>query len=198
MVRHRVLVPAFGGSNPSIPAIELMFRNRSLRRSIFCVTVINMNALKFTKNLVKGRVAETVFSQMLRNAECFTVLEFGYEKVIPDLLQYNHGHEDAIIETLRTAPDFAVINLETKEVRLVEVKYRRRLNPDNIKQIAEKMHASWNPSYLFIATLDGFYFDEINKIIDNQGLITPLVHPRIPAEVQQQYLQILRDFEENN
>ena len=111
-----------------------------------------MNASKFTKNLVKGRVAETIFSQMLRNAECFTVLEFGYEKVIPDLLQYNHGHEDPIIETLRTAPDFAVINQETKEVRLVEVKYRRSINVANIKLIAEKMHASWNPSYLFVAT----------------------------------------------
>ena len=161
-------------------------------------TITSMNALKFTKNLVKGRVAETVFSQMLRNAECFTVLEFGYEKVIPDLLQYNHGHEDPIIETLRTAPDFAVINQETKEVRLVEVKYRRSLNPINIKKIAEKMHASWNPSYLFVATLDGFYFDEVNKIIENEGQITLLVHPRIPTEVQQQYLQILRDFEENN
>lgn len=157
-----------------------------------------MNALKFTKNLVKGRVAETIFSQMLRNANCFTVLEFGYEKVIPDLLQYNHGHEDPVIETLRTAPDFAVINQETKEVRLVEVKYRRSLNPSNIKMIAEKMHASWNPSYLFLATLDGFFFDEINKIIKNDGQISPLVHARIPAEIQKQYLEILRDFEENN
>ena len=157
-----------------------------------------MNASKFTKNLVKGRVAETIFSQMLRNAECFTVLEFGYEKVIPDLLQYNHGHEDPIIETLRTAPDFAVINQETKEVRLVEVKYRCSINAANVKLIAEKMHASWNLSYLFVATLDGFYFDEINKIIKNDGQVTPLVHPRNPSEVQQQYLQILKDFEENN
>lgn len=157
-----------------------------------------MNALKFTKNLVKGRVAETIFSQMLRNAGCFTVLEFGYEKVIPDLLQYNHGREDPVIETLRTAPDFAVINQETKEVRLVEVKYRRVLNPTDIGGIAEKMHTSWNPSYLFLATLDGFYFDEINKIIENDGNISPLVHKNIPAEMQVEYLQILRDFEENN
>ena len=157
-----------------------------------------MNALKFTRNLVKGRVAETIFAQMLRNAGCFTVLEFGYEKVIPDLLQYNHGHDDPVIETLRTAPDFAVINIETKEVKLVEVKYRRKLDAANIKVCAEKMHASWNPSYLFLATLDGFYFDEVSMIIKNDGNISPLIHARIPDDVQSQYLNILRDFEEDN
>ena len=157
-----------------------------------------MNSISFTRNLVKGRVAETIFSQMLRNADCFTVLEFGYEKVIPDLLQYNHGHDDPVIETLRTAPDFAIINTETKEVRLVEVKYRRRLIDSDIKTCAEKMHASWNPSYLFLATLNGFYFDEVSKIIDNDGRISPLVHKNIPSEVQEEYLKILRDFEEGN
>lgn len=157
-----------------------------------------MNALKFTKNLVKGRVAETIFSQMLRNAGCFTVLEFGYEKVIPDLLQYNHGRKDPVIDTLRTAPDFAVINQETKEVKLVEVKYRRVLTLTDIETVAKKMHESWNPSYLFLATLDGFYFDEINKIIENGGNISPLVHKNIPSETQARYLQILRDFEESN
>lgn len=157
-----------------------------------------MNNLKFTKNLVKGRVAETIFAQMLRGAGCFTVLEFGYEKIIPDLLQYNHGHDDPVIETLRTAPDFAIINIETKEVKLVEVKYRRKLDPNNIMTCAEKMHASWNPSYLFLATLDGFYFDEVSKIIENNGNISPLVHARIPANIQDEYLSILCDFEKGN
>lgn len=157
-----------------------------------------MNDLRFTRNLVKGRVAETIFAQMLRSADCFTVLEFGYEKVIPDLLQYNHGHDDPVIETLRTAPDFAIINRETKEVKLVEVKYRRHLNDRTVKECAEKMHASWNPSYLFLATLDGFYFDEVSKIIHNEGAISPLVHARIPADIQNEYLKILREFEEDN
>lgn len=154
-----------------------------------------MNNILFTRNLVKGRIAETVFAQMLRDVGKFTVLEFGYEKVIPDLLQYNHGKEDPVIETLRTAPDFAVINQVTKEVRLVEVKYRKELNEESVKNCALRMHESWNPSYLFLATLDGFYFDEVNKIIANNGAMTPLVHDYIPQEVQLSYLEILRDFE---
>lgn len=157
-----------------------------------------MNTLTFTKNLVKGRIAETIFSQMLRDAGVFTVLEFGYEKIVPQLLQYNHGHDDPVIETLRTAPDFAVINQLTKEVKLVEVKYRRQLNTTDMKQCAERMHQSWNPSYLFVATLDGFYFDEISTIIKNDGNVTPLEHPNIPAAMQADYLQILQNFESNN
>jgi hypothetical protein len=157
-----------------------------------------MNTVKFTRNLVKGRIAETIFSQMLRDAGVFTVLEFGYEKVIPELLQRNYGHDNPVIETLRVAPDFAIINQKTKEVRLVEVKYRRAFNNLEILQCAEKMHAAWNPSYLFVATLDGFYFDEVSQIIENNGRISKLVHPQIPDTLQEEYLEILRDFEEDN
>lgn len=121
--------------------------------------------LSFTRNLVKGRIAETIFAQMFRDTGQYTVLEFGYEKVMPQLVNGNYHHDDPVIESLRVVPDFAVINQESKEVRLIEVKYRQALNHKNVLECARKMHASWNPSYLFIATLDGFYFDEISKII---------------------------------
>lgn len=157
-----------------------------------------MNNIDFTRNLVKGRIAETIFAQMLRDTENFTVIEFGYEKLIPELLQHGHDHDNPVIETLRVAPDFAVINQVTKEVRLIEVKYRRVINNLEILECAKKMHASWNPSYLFVASLDGFYFDEVNKIVMNNGHITPLTHPQISNELQQKYLKILVDFENPN
>jgi hypothetical protein len=154
-----------------------------------------MNDLLFTKNLVKGRIAETVFAQMLRHSGEFTVLEFGYEKIIPELVQSGDRQENEMIETLRTAPDFAVINRKTKEVRLIEVKYRHTMLRDDILKIAKRMHQSWNPSFLFVATLEGFYFDEINKIIKSNGNIAPLKHPQIPAEIQAEYLKIIQEFE---
>jgi hypothetical protein len=46
-----------------------------------------MDNVLFARNLVKGKIAETIFAQMLREAGDFTVLEFGYEKVIPELVQ---------------------------------------------------------------------------------------------------------------
>jgi len=158
----------------------------------------NMDNVKFARNLVKGKIAETIFAQMLRETKEFTVLEFGYEKIIPELVQQGYNDENPMIETLRTAPDFAVINQKTREVKLIEVKYMRSLNSSNIKKYAERMSQSWNPSYLFVASLEGFYFDEINEIIKRGGKIKPLKHPQIKNELQIKYLQILIDFEKNN
>ncbi len=157
-----------------------------------------MDNISFAKNLVKGRIAETIFAQMFRQMGKFTVLEFGYEKIIPELVQNGRYEETDMIKTLRTAPDFAVINREEQMVRLVEVKYRRSMNKDEILETAKRMHASWNPSFLFVATLDGFYFDNINKVIENNGIITPLTDQYVPVEIQNQYLKILVDFESNN
>ena len=46
-----------------------------------------MENIKFTKNLVKGKIAETIFAQMFREVGDYTVIEFGYEKIIPELIQ---------------------------------------------------------------------------------------------------------------
>lgn len=157
-----------------------------------------MDNINFTKQLVKGKVAETIFSQMFRQSGNFTVLEFGYEKVIPEMIQQGYNENSPMIETLRTAPDFAVIDRETRQVKLIEVKYQRFLNSNYTLKAAQRMSQSWNPSYLFIATLNGFYMDEITNIIKNHGEITPLIHPKISSDLQKDYLQILIDFEENN
>lgn len=155
---------------------------------------------KFSRNLVKGKITETVFAQMLRETNEFIVIDFGYEKVVPNLVQngYSYDEKSGTIETLRTAPDFAVINQKTKEVSLIEVKYMHFLSKENIYDAAARMHQSWNPSYLFIATQDGFYFDEINNIVEHEGSISPLKHPQIPPEIVDRYLQILKDFEGDN
>lgn len=151
----------------------------------------------FARNLVKGKIAETIFAQMLRETGKFTVLEFGYEKIVPELIQQGYTERDGLVETLRTAPDFAIINKERRRVKLVEVKYRSKYDKQNILEVAVRMHESWNPSYLFLATLDGFYFGEVAKIVEDKGAIDSLQHPFIPAETQQKYLQLLIDFEQN-
>ncbi len=151
----------------------------------------------FARSLVKGKIAETIFAQMLRETGQFTVLEFGYEKIVPELVQQGYSENNSLVETLRTAPDFAVINKQKKEVRLIEVKYRSKLWRQDVLRTAGRMHELWNPSYLFIATLDGFYFDEVRKIVERDGEIRPLLHPFIPKEMQDKYLQILIDFEAN-
>lgn len=155
------------------------------------------NSINFTRQLVKGRIAETIFSQMLRASGNYTVLEFGYEKIIPELVQNGFDEHRNVVETLRTAPDFAIIDRRRKHVHLVEVKYRRVINNESILQIAQRMKKTWSPSYLFLATPEGFYFDEISTIIQNHGEILGLDEHIAPPEVQVEYLKILNDFEQN-
>jgi hypothetical protein len=151
--------------------------------------------ISFARNLVKGKIAETVFAQMLRSTGAFTVLEFGYEKIIPELVGRGKSPDNEMVETLRTAPDFAVINNKTKEVHLIEVKYRKTLKNSDILGIAKRMSQSWNPSFLFVATVDGFYFGNVKEIIKARGKIIPLVHSQIPKSTQDSFLKILNDFE---
>jgi hypothetical protein len=156
---------------------------------------MKINEISFARNLVKGKIAETVFAQMLRSTGQFTVLDFGYEKIIPELVGRGNGENDEMVEALRTAPDFAVINNKTKEVHLIEVKYRKSFSNNDVLSIAKRMSASWNPSYLFLATVDGFYFGEVKDIIKRKGKIDLLNHPHIPKTTQESFLKILNDFE---
>lgn len=74
---------------------------------------MNHDSIDFSRNLVKGRIAETLFEQMLRDAGCFTILAFGYESVLPELAhRQNDLHAEETMEIIRRAPDFAVINNE--------------------------------------------------------------------------------------
>ncbi len=156
---------------------------------------MNYDPVNFSKNLVKGRIAETLFEQMLRDAGCFTILSFGYEKIIPELA---HRHNDVkaqeTMEIIRRAPDFAVINNDTHDVFLIEVKYLMRPTSDIILADAKRMFESWRPSYLFLATPDGFFFDKASDIVKNNGEIRPFQHPQISMELQKKYTQLLNDF----
>ncbi len=156
---------------------------------------MKINEISFARNLVKGKIAETVFAQMLRSTGAFTVLEFGYEKIIPELVGRGQSGDNEMVEALRTAPDFAVINNTTKEVHLIEVKYRATFTNKNVFDIAERMSRNWNPSYLFLAAEDGFYFGEVRALVENDGDIKRLDHPQIPSETQVEFLKILNDFE---
>ena len=149
----------------------------------------------FSKKLIKGRIAETLFEQMLRDTDCFTILKFGYESILPELAQRQHDiHAQETMEIIRRAPDFAVINNKTHDVYLIEVKYM--MNPETRWTLpdAERMYKSWKPSYLFLITPNGFYFDKASTIVENNGVVSPLNHPDIPKPLQDKYIKILNEF----
>jgi len=154
-----------------------------------------MKNIDFSKNLIKGKIAEMIFEQMLRDAGGFTVLGFGYEKILPELAHVQGDIEvERTMEIIRRAPDFAVINHETNKVHLIEVKYMANRTDKKVLNAAGRMFKSWNPSYLFIATPDGFFFDPANKIIEKKGAIDPLGRTILPQELQDKYIQLLKNF----
>lgn len=151
--------------------------------------------IDFSKKLIKGRIAETLFEQMLRDTGCFTILAFGYENILPELVhRQNDIHAQETMEIIRRAPDFAVINNKTHEVHLIEVKYMMNPREDWILRDAERMYKSWKPSHLFLITPEGFFFDKANTIIEKKGFMSRLDHPEIPKELQDKYIKLLNEF----
>jgi hypothetical protein len=71
-------------------------------------------------------------------------LHFGYEHILPELAKNKEikQNDNITLDAIRTAPDFAVVNNETKEVSLIEVKYRSKKSNSDILKIAKKMEKS--------------------------------------------------------
>lgn len=153
------------------------------------------NKTEFSRQLIKGKIAEHIFEQMLREAGKFTVLAFGYENILPELMHQQQDMKmEQTMEVIRRAPDFAVINNVTHDVHLIEVKYRQTLKPSEVLTFTSRMYESWKPSYLFLATPNGFYFGKVSDIINNKGKIEPLTHPHIGKTLQEKYCKLLNEF----
>ncbi len=154
-----------------------------------------MNNIKFTHELLKGKIAEIIFEQMIHNTSGYTVLEFGYEKVVNQLAKAPKS-EDArnMIRIVRKAPDYAIVNEDNHNVTLVEIKYMAKMTRGKVHAIAKEIEQSWKHCALFIATPEGFYFDQVDTILNNQGAIKPFQHNKIPKKVTDQYLGLLNEF----
>lgn len=154
-----------------------------------------MNNIKFTHELIKGKIAEIIFEQMIHNTKGYTVLEFGYEKVVHQLAKAPKSEDaKAMIEIVRKAPDYAIVNEDTHNVTLVEIKYMAKRTNGKVNAIAKEIEKSWRHAALFIATPDGFFFDQVDTIIANQGAIKPFHHAKIQPKLIEQYLAMLNEF----
>ena len=160
------------------------------------VIITNMNNIRFTHDLIKGKIAELIFAQMIRSTGVHTILEFGYEKTLPSLAQMHPKSESSAetMEIIKHAPDFTIINHKTKEVHLIEVKYMRELKPALILKAARDIQKSWKQAALFVASPTGFYFDQIDDILKNKGKITEFKHGNIAKGTQIEYLKLLNEF----
>jgi hypothetical protein len=151
--------------------------------------------IEFSEQLIKGKIAELIFSQIFRNSKQFTIIPFGYENTFPEIAQYAYMADDKqVFETIRNAPDFAMVSHDKREVYLVEVKYRHTLIEKHVQEIAEKIQSRWKSVQLFVATPTGFYFDNCSDVISNGGNLSPLSTDWIKEEDQKEYLRLLNEF----
>lgn len=152
------------------------------------------DAIKFTKNLVKGRIAETIFEQMLLATGNYTVLKGGYEHTMPLVAQISRElEEDKVLEGVRKSPDFILINKQHPHVDFIEVKYNGDKNLKYILEDAEEIQEFWPHAELFVATQEGFFMDTCSDIIKYHN-IQPLSEDIVPLELQEDYFKILKKF----
>jgi hypothetical protein len=95
----------------------------------------------FAHNLIKERIAETIFELMFRETKQFIVFHNGFEYTEEYLAQYRHNPRfKEVIGAISGAPDFLLVKTVTEEsAYLVEVKYRRHVDAEELVIIAESI-----------------------------------------------------------
>ena len=152
--------------------------------------------MDFVRNKIKGKIAEIIFQHMFAENDLATIIPFGYEHIAPMLAQYQHLLESyEYIADIRDTPDFLLIKPDHKQAVLTEVKFRKHKDTVQVKEIATKIHKHWKSVWLFLATLDGFFFAPCSVILENNGDIPRLPTRWIPQDIQDRYFRVLLDFE---
>lgn len=149
----------------------------------------------YYKGLIKGKITESIFEEMFKVSEKFTVLQMGYEHTLPQLAQYqNHVQIKQVLENIRHTPDFILISENKEQVFLVEVKFRHELYSKELLNQAEEINQRWQPCFLFVATPEKFYFDSCSEIITDNGKIKELNEYWISKSDQQFFIKLLNEF----
>ena len=150
----------------------------------------------FSRDLIKGKITEVVFEQMIRDEGKYTVIPFGYEHTMPTLAQYRDklAEVSKIIENISDAPDFALISEDKTKLFLVEVKYQKNLDIERLKFYAEKLLERWECPWIFVATPGGFYCGMCDWIL-KENRINELSDNWVAKDQQKEYLKLLNEFE---
>jgi hypothetical protein len=150
-------------------------------------------SITFSRDLIRGKIAEVIFEQMIRDEGRYTVIPFGYEHTMPMLAQYQHLVKiKHVIDKIKGAPDFALISADKSEVYLVEVKYQAKDNIARIKKHAINLLARWDPSWIFVATPRGFYCGPCSAVA--RGRLAKLSPRWVESKRQERYLALLNEF----
>ncbi|OGY09358.1 MAG: hypothetical protein A3D24_04610 [Candidatus Blackburnbacteria bacterium RIFCSPHIGHO2_02_FULL_39_13] len=141
----------------------------------FGVTVVGRPGVRLSlfdlsmssENIIKGRIAETIVSEMLQRAD-YLVYRFGYEGVLQSLIQKGLPKmraDNITAEKIRTMPDFIVMD-RNNDVFFVEVKCGDSAeNSRGFREWLRKATKYWPEAKLILVYTHEPYF-EISTIKD--------------------------------
>jgi hypothetical protein len=111
------------------------------------------------ENMLKGRIAETLVEELLRQSGNI-VYRFGYEAIVQNLTQLKESFDrnSEVGERIRVMPDFIVINKGGSPVFL-EVKFRWKpeLHKEDYEML-EKINKLWSAKLIFVNCREQPYF----------------------------------------
>ena len=150
--------------------------------------------IEFSRHLIQGRIAETIFSQMIKEENRYTILPFGYEHTVPMLAQYRKDSTAKnLLNDIAHTPDFILLSNDKRICYLVEVKYQKKLNMELLQSTAKKLSERWYKPWIFVATPEGFYCSICSTIVEKDE-INELSEKWVNKERQNKYLKLLNEF----
>ena len=83
----------------------------------------NFMETKFSFNLIKGRLAETIIKELFLLND-YNVFNYGMEQSLPGISTHIKHQKTDFAKVIRFMPDYVVQNRENGELNYVEVKFR--------------------------------------------------------------------------
>lgn len=111
------------------------------------------------ESMLKGRMAETLFEELMRQSGNI-VYRFGYEAIVQNLTQLEERFDrnSEVGERMRAMPDFIVVDKKGRP-DFVEVKFRWKpeLHKTDFAML-ERIHTLWNARIVFVNCWEQPYF----------------------------------------
>jgi len=159
-----------------------------------------MTQNNFAESMLKGRMAETLFEELMRQSGNI-VYRFGYEAIVQNLTQLEEKFDrySEVGERIRAIPDFIVID-KTGRPAFVEVKFRFRPepHPSDLKKF-ELLDKYWSAKLVLINCWEQPYFRVADPpYIKNKKLIlSPLFEEknwRIDKKIYDEYEVLVHKY----
>ena len=139
-----------------------------------------------------GKKVEVIIREMFQWAGCNPV-PFGYEESFPTLaaleaLKAKGDPNGARVPLrIRYMPDMTIVRKNKKgvqKVSLVEVKYRKVVNPKEVLRWSRQYANQWPQTLLLIATPKGIFADSVSTLVKGKGVVRALSTTLIPSHFQ--------------